>query len=60
MTTLAFDIAVLELYLPLCVGARVVIATREEASDGNKLLALLTATGTTVMQATPTTWRLLI
>ena len=60
VTTLAFDIAVLELYLPLSLGAKVVIATREETADGNKLLALMTATNTTVMQATPTTWRLLI
>jgi amino acid adenylation domain-containing protein len=60
VTTLAFDIAVLELYLPLCVGGRVVIATREAVSDGNRLLALLRETGTTVMQATPATWRLLI
>ncbi len=60
VTTLAFDIAVLELYLPLSCGAKVVIATKEETADGDKLLALLTDTKTTVMQATPTTWRLLI
>ena len=60
VTTLAIDIAALELYLPLCVGARVAIATRAETADGNKLLSLLTTTKTTVMQATPTTWRLLI
>lgn len=60
VTTLAFDIAVLELYLPLCVGARVVIATRDVVSDGNKLLALLTASKATAMQATPVTWRLLL
>jgi amino acid adenylation domain-containing protein len=60
VTTLAFDIAALELYLPLCVGARVVIATPAETADGNKLLSLLTTFNATVMQATPTTWRLLI
>jgi non-ribosomal peptide synthetase component F len=60
VTTLAFDIAVLELYLPLSVGARVVLATREEASDGNKLRTLLEASRTTVIQATPATWRLLL
>jgi amino acid adenylation domain-containing protein len=60
VTTLAFDIAALELYLPLCVGGRVVLATRETASDGHKLLASLAASGATVMQATPATWRLLI
>ena len=60
VTTLSFDIAVLELFLPLVVGARVVIAGRDDVSDGNRLLALLAASGTTVMQATPATWRLLL
>ena len=60
VTTLSFDIAVLELFLPLCVGGRVVIATREISSDGYQLLDLLRQSGTTVMQATPATWRLLI
>jgi amino acid adenylation domain-containing protein len=60
VTTLAFDIAALELFLPLCVGARVVLATREAARDGDKLLALLHASGATAMQATPATWRLLL
>jgi amino acid adenylation domain-containing protein len=60
VTTLSFDIAVLELLLPLSVGARVVIASREVAGDGVELLKLLTGCGATVMQATPATWRLLI
>jgi acyl-coenzyme A synthetase/AMP-(fatty) acid ligase len=60
VTTLAFDIAGLELFLPLCVGARVVLATREQAGDGHKLLALLRSSAATVMQATPATWRLLL
>ncbi len=59
VTTLSFDIAVLELYLPLTVGARVVIATREETLDGNKLRALIEQENATVMQATPATWQLL-
>jgi acyl-coenzyme A synthetase/AMP-(fatty) acid ligase len=59
VTTLSFDIAVLELFLPLSVGARVVVAQREEATDGARLGALLEACGATVMQATPSTWRLL-
>ena len=41
VTTLAFDIAVLELFLPLCVGARVVIASREVAWDGERLAKVL-------------------
>jgi len=60
VTTLSFDIAVLELYLPLIVGGKCVIATRDVASDGQMLLALLESSDATVMQATPATWRLLI
>jgi amino acid adenylation domain-containing protein len=60
VTTLSFDIAGLELYLPLTVGARVVIATRSEAGDAARLAALLDEHGATVLQATPATWRLLL
>ncbi len=60
VTTPAFDIAVLELLLPLTVGATVVIATSEQARDGGALRSLLHRHGATVMQATPVTWRLLL
>jgi amino acid adenylation domain-containing protein len=60
VTTLSFDIAGLELLLPLTVGGRVVIAPHEVAIDGWKLAQLLRDSGTTIMQATPATWRLLI
>jgi len=60
VTTLSFDIAGLELFLPLTVGAALVIASREAAADGNLLLARLVSCGATVMQATPVTWKLLI
>ena len=60
ITTLSFDIAALELYLPLLVGARVVLATREEAQDAWRLAERLEQVGATVMQATPTTWRMLL
>ncbi|HJT98737.1 MAG TPA: amino acid adenylation domain-containing protein, partial [Rhodanobacteraceae bacterium] len=60
VTTLSFDIAVLELILPVATGAHVVIATREEATDGEALRRLLESNHATVMQATPATWRLLI
>jgi amino acid adenylation domain-containing protein len=59
VTTLSFDISVLELFLPLLVGARVVLASREEGMDGERLAALIAASGATVMQGTPATWRLL-
>lgn len=60
VTTLSFDIAGLELYLPLIRGARLVIASRETASDGLLLKARMAASRATIMQATPTTWRMLI
>ena len=60
VTTLSFDIAGLELYLPLTVGARVIIASRAVATNGEELARQLEATGATVMQATPTTWQMLL
>ncbi len=41
VTTLSFDIAVLELLLPLAVGGQVVLASRDEAMDGQALRALV-------------------
>ncbi len=60
VTTLSFDIAVLELLLPLTVGACVVLASREQATDGQALRILLEESGARVMQATPASWRLLL
>ncbi|MGH8770750.1 MAG: non-ribosomal peptide synthetase, partial [Burkholderiales bacterium] len=60
VTTLSFDIAALELYLPLIAGARVVLASREMAADGEALSHCLADRRITLMQATPATWRLLI
>jgi len=60
VTTLSFDIAVLELFLPLTAGASVVVASREVAADGNKLLETLQEAGITIMQATPASWSLLL
>lgn len=60
VTTLSFDIAVLELFLPLTVGAEVVLVSREVAADGAALLQAMAEVQVTVMQATPTTWRLLL
>jgi amino acid adenylation domain-containing protein len=59
VTTLSFDIAALELFLPLTVGARVVIARRQALLDGPSLADSLVQSGVTMMQATPVTWRLL-
>ncbi|MDZ7630668.1 MAG: amino acid adenylation domain-containing protein [Gemmatimonadaceae bacterium] len=60
VTTPAFDIAGLELFLPLLVGARIVIASREAVMDGEQLLTLVARHGVTIMQATPATWRLML
>ena len=60
VTTLSFDIAGLELYLPLMVGARLIIASHEETADGALLSKKIEQHAVTAMQATPATWQLLI
>jgi amino acid adenylation domain-containing protein len=60
ITTISFDIAGLDIWLPLLVGARLVVASREEASDGARLRDKIDQQGITFLQATPVTWRLLL
>jgi amino acid adenylation domain-containing protein len=60
ITTLAFDIAVLEIFLPLVSGASIVIASTEATRDGGALGELMTRCGVTVLQATPSTLRMLL
>jgi amino acid adenylation domain-containing protein len=60
VTSLSFDIATLELLLPLLVGTRVVVAPSAAAADGVELDRLFRRSGATVLQATPTTWHLLL
>jgi amino acid adenylation domain-containing protein len=60
VTTLSFDIAALEIFLPLLTGARLVIASRDVATDPIQLDEALRRSQATVMQATPATWRLLL
>ena len=59
VTTLSFDIAGLEIYLPLISGAKVRILSREAAGDGKKLEEALQQ-GITIMQATPVSWQMLV
>ena len=59
VTTLSFDIALLELLLPLASDADLVIATADEAREPDRLRSLIERTAATAMQATPQTWRLL-
>ncbi|MET7640137.1 amino acid adenylation domain-containing protein [Streptomyces sp. NPDC005438] len=59
VTTVSFDISVTELFLPLLTGGSVTLATAEEVRDPFALGQLIEATAPTVMQATPSLWRLL-
>ncbi|EON92734.1 long-chain-fatty-acid--CoA ligase [Marinobacter lipolyticus SM19] len=60
ITTLAFDISLLELFLPLTVGATLVIASSAQASDPYQLCSLIQRHSITTFQGTPATWRLLV
>jgi amino acid adenylation domain-containing protein len=60
VTSLSFDIAALELYLPLITGARIELTVRDEASDVRLLAERIDQASPTMMQATPATWRMLI
>ncbi len=60
VTTIAFDIAGLEIFLPLVTGARVVLASRENAMAAEQLIDLLQSNHVTIMQATPVTWKMLV
>lgn len=60
VTTLSFDIATLELLLPLTVGAEVAIVSQETAMDAQELAIEIDRRGATIMQATPATWRALL
>jgi len=60
VTTISFDIAALEIFLPLICGARLIIAPRVTVRDPSALLSLIVETGTTIMQATPSLWQALI
>jgi amino acid adenylation domain-containing protein len=60
VTTLSFDIAGLELYLPLISGAQLIVVSSQTASDGGRLRRVLEERQATITQATPATWRLLL
>jgi amino acid adenylation domain-containing protein len=60
VTTLSFDISALELFLPLCVGAKLAIVSRETAQYAVQLLEYLKDVNATVVQATPVTWQQMV
>ncbi|WP_306317877.1 MULTISPECIES: amino acid adenylation domain-containing protein [unclassified Streptomyces] len=59
VTTISFDIAAVELFLPLITGGRVIVCDSETVADGARLAARIEECGATWMQATPTSWRML-
>jgi len=60
VTTISFDIAALELFLPLLAGGRTIIADRDTVRSGFGLVSLIEESKASVLQATPALWRLLI
>ncbi|MGH2356175.1 MAG: non-ribosomal peptide synthetase, partial [Chloroflexota bacterium] len=60
VSTLSFDVSVLELFLPLIAGGRVEVLSRADAVDGLAIQRRLAACRATFLQATPATWRLLL
>ncbi len=60
VTTLSFDIAALEIFLPLIVGGKLVLVNREIASDGMKLAEAIDKSQASILQATPATWQMLL
>ncbi|AXM89914.1 non-ribosomal peptide synthetase [Anoxybacillus ayderensis G10] len=60
VTTIAFDIAALEIFLPLMSGARLIVAKKEAIHDPQTLAALISNEEITIMQATPTLWHMLV
>jgi amino acid adenylation domain-containing protein len=60
VTTFSFDIAGLEIFLPLVTGAKLIFLSRDDAADGFRVLHHLVSQQATVLQATPSTWRMLL
>ncbi|WP_319419777.1 non-ribosomal peptide synthetase [Pleurocapsa sp. FMAR1] len=60
VTTISFDIAVAEIFLPLIVGAKLAVVSRQTATDGHQLLQALEKYQVTFMQPTPVSWKILL
>ncbi|WP_370221653.1 amino acid adenylation domain-containing protein [Kitasatospora sp. MAP12-22] len=60
LTSISFDISTVELLLPLVLGSRIVVITKEQSLDARELADLVRDHGVTVLQATPTSWRMLV
>ncbi len=59
-TTISFDISAFEIFAPLISGAHLVVANRSEAINGERLSEVIRAVNATVLQATPSGWRILL
>jgi amino acid adenylation domain-containing protein len=57
---ISFDIATMDMFLPICSGGTLVLASRQDAIDPYRLAHLISEHGITCMQATPATWRMLV
>lgn len=60
VSTTMFDIAALELFGPLHTGATVRIADADTVADARRLRTVLDCESISIMQATPTMWRMLL
>jgi amino acid adenylation domain-containing protein len=60
ITTISFDISILELFLPLCHGARVVLASKDEVREASQLCRLIASSRANSMQATPSHWEMVL
>jgi amino acid adenylation domain-containing protein len=60
ITTISFDIAGLEIFLPLVTGARLIFLNRDDVGDGFRIIHHLERHRATVLQATPSAWRMLL
>lgn len=60
LTTISFDIAALDIFLPLAAGGAIHMVSREVARDGRRLAEAIEESGATVVQATPATWKALL
>ncbi|KEJ95561.1 amino acid adenylation domain-containing protein [Pseudosulfitobacter pseudonitzschiae] len=60
VTTIMFDISVLELFMPLICGGRTVIASHDDVLDGFRLVTRIKQGDISHMQATPTLWSMLL
>jgi amino acid adenylation domain-containing protein len=60
VATISFDIAGVDIYLPLSAGAEIILADSITAKDGRALLDIVRSEGVTILQATPYTWRMML